>query len=218
MTYEFCVFDPACAPDLPTARQSWDVSRYHDDSQPDFQRDAHKWRIKDALLAFNAQLQFMEPKPPTGGLLGKLKPGDAPQPYLLLSGWHADDNQHCTNYQVYDQAVEVSLPWEPPAEVAQSAMREAWRHLTHLSQQGWNVIYDTERDVLLDLERDFDVVMAQYWQNIAADDGAPDEEPEAADALARDRPAADAAATPMASDKPFTGNVSDHHKPWWKIW
>lgn len=219
MTYEFCVFDPAYAPDLDAARKSWDVNRYHDDSSPDFQREARKWRIKDALVAFDAQLQFMEPKPPAGGVLGKLKSGDEPQPYLLLCHWHAaGDGEYCTNYHVYDQAVEVSLPWEAPADVAQSATREAWRHLEQLSRQGWHVIYDTERDALLDLASDFEAVMEKYRQNLAADNDAPDAQVEPADVPARDRQQTHAAAVPMAADQSFTGNVAAERKPWWKIW
>lgn len=218
MTYEFCVFDPVYAPDLATARAAWDVSRYHDDSQPDTQRDARKWQIKDALVAFNDRMQFMEPKAPTGGLLGEMKSGDEPQPYLLLCDWQREDGEHCTNYHVYDQAVEVSLPWEPPADVAPTVMREAWRHLEYLSRQGLAVIYDTERDVLLDLGSDFDSVMEKYRQNIAADHGAPDEEAEPADALAHSGVQSEVAAAPMTADKPFTGNVAAEHKPWWKIW
>lgn len=219
MTYEFCVFDLAYAPDLDAARKSWDVTRYHDDSQPDFQREARKWQIKDALAAFNENLQFMAPKPPPGGLLGKLKSGDEPQPYLLLCAWHAaGDGEYCTDYHVYDQAVEVSLPWEAPADVAQAVMREAWRHLEHLSRQGWNVIYDTERDALLDLASDFDAVMQKYLRNIESDIDARESEAEPAAAPARDGPQADVAAAPIAADQPFTGNVSQARKPWWKVW
>lgn len=205
MTYEFCVFDPACAPDLTAARAAWDVTRYHDESQPDFQRGARKWTIKETLVAFNPRLQFMQPKPPPGGLLGKLKSADAPQPYLLLCDWHAEAGEHCTNYHVYDQAVEVSLPWEPPDDVALAAMREAWRHLEQLSRQGLNVIYDTERDVLLNLTSDFELVMERYRQNLAEDHGADEE-------------SAVPVAAPVPADIPFTGNVSEGRKPWWKIW
>jgi hypothetical protein len=83
-----------------------------------------------------------------------------------------------------------------------------------------SAIYDTERDVMLDLAGDFDAVLKRYLENIKEENEDEREaEPKNTLGTQTEAPAAivRAASAPRAAAKPFTGNAGDG-KPWWKVW
>lgn len=213
MSYEFCLMDSTVAPSREAANAAWDEETYRQSSLPDFDKTARKWVIKDGLLKFNSQLQFMEPggKP---GFFDKLTADDPPPNYLLLTGWAGEDaDKHATNYHLYDSAIEVSLPWNPERSQVEAIVREVWRHLETLTRMGFGTVYDTERDVLLNFETDFDAVVKRYIANVDYDgEGEP---PGAGNAT--QSPAELQASQSGTTTEPFSGNVPQG-KPWWKVW
>jgi len=207
MSYEICVFDPAYAADFDAAHTAWDQSSYWDVSRPDGDRSAHKWRVKEALLAFDGRLGWKEPEAPKSGFLAKIFSKPAPEKrclHLYVAG-----GDEATTLDVFDQAVEINLPWYAKRDEAETLVRDLWRFLEHLSRSGWTTLYDTERNVLLDLATDFEAVLARYIKNLDFED--------VADAPARAGGKASASA-PEQGTQPsgsFTGNL-DEEKSWWK--
>lgn len=200
MSHEICLYLPQLAADRETASDIWNNERLWDTSLPDHDRSAPKWRAKDLLLAHDNRLQLMEPQAPKTGLFAKWfsKPAP-PQRHLHL---YIDYDYGRTTFDVFDQGIEITLPWESPRDEVEDHVRALWRFLEHLSASGWSTIYDTERDVLLNLETDFEAVVARYREILGADEAETDAaEPQAAPAS---KPASPAVAK---SDKPFTGNV-----------
>ncbi len=124
-----------------------------------------------------------------------------PLPYLTLS---LDEEEGLTTFHVFDEAIEISLPWEALNAESEKIVRTVWRHLEQLSAAGWSTIYDTERDALLNLETDFDAVVARYRENIGPDEE--DESPPASASVPKPASQPAAAGSPKG-DKPFTGNV-----------
>ena len=208
MSYEFCVFKPSYSADRDVLREAWNHDKYWATSLPDSDRSAPKWRTKDLLMGLDERLRLKEPEAPKTGLLGLIakwfsKPARV-VPYLFV---YFDDDEAQTSFHVFDEAMEISLPWDSPNVDAEKLVRAVWRHLEQLSAAGWSAIYDTERDVLLDLERDMDAVTARYRENLGPVDE-DDASPGAGDSTAKAAKATKAA--PKAGpkgDKPFTGNV-----------
>ena len=219
MSYEICAMDARLASTQETAYAAWNDGVYVDASLPASDRSARKWQVKHALLAFNGALQCKEPEPAPTGFLAKLFRNTGPeQRCLSVSHWLNDE---CTSYQVYDQAVEIDLPWNSPDEDVDEFVRELWRHLAKLSQLGYATLYDTERDVLLHLDHDFEVVKQGYLKSL---NGGEEDAAEAgagavvAATAVSPKPTLKAKPTPGAPsppDAPFTGNV-DEQKPFWK--
>jgi hypothetical protein len=217
MSYEICVFDAAYASSKEAAAKSWDESTYWDTSRPDYERSARKWRIKEALMAFNPELTCTEPEVPPTGFLAKTF-GKAPSNTRYLTVYLTTLGQP-SSFEIYDQAIDIDLSWDPSADQVQDIVRDVWRHLEQLVQLGFGTLYDTERDVLLNLETDFDAVVQGYIKNLEFED---DDKP--ADVTAPSvTPAQDTVASaplrakPKTSDAPFAGNVEEA-KPWWKLW
>ena len=195
MGYELCVFEPSYAADREAALAAWDQSAYWDTSLPDHDRAAAKWRVKDALLAFDSKLLWIEPSAPKKpGFLAKLL-GNAAPPQRCLKVY-VETNDEGITFDVFDQAVEINLPWDTKEMDTRTVVRDLWRYLEHFSRTGWSTLYDTERDAVLNLETDFEAVLAGYIKNLEFDD--------AADASADARASAKA-----ARGKPFTGNLVD---------
>ncbi len=213
MSYEFSVLDSKLAPSREAAYAAWNDATYSEPSLPDHDRTARKWKTKDALLAFNDQLQFKEPdgKP---GLFGKLVNDGPPPKYLLLTGCLAEDaDKHETNYHLFDSAIEVTLPWNPERSQVEAIVREVWRHLEALTRMGFGTVYDTERDVLLNFETDFEAVVERYIAIVEFDG---EGEPPGAESVATTAPLPQAS-LPATAGEPFSGNVPAG-KPWWKVW
>jgi hypothetical protein len=202
MSYDFCVVKPDYAADRDALHAAWNDDKYWPTSSPDSDRSAEKWRTKDLLMGFDERLRWKEPQGPKTGLVGLFakwfgKPAQ-PLPYLSV---YLDDDEGLTNFHVFDEAIEISLPWESPNINAEKHVHAVWRHLEQLSAAGWSTIYDTERGVLLDLTKDFDAVTARYRENLGPDEA--DELPPGA-GTSTAKPATKANAK---VDKPFTGNV-----------
>lgn len=220
MSYEICAFDAAFASGKDAALDAWDQGTYFDTSRLDYDRSARKWRIKEALMAFNPELTCKEPKEPAKGYLAKAFVKPPPERRCLIVYLHTGGED--TSLDIFDEAVEINLPFDAEAEQVNDIVRDMWRHLEKLSQLGFSTIYDAERDVLLNLETDFDVVVQDYRKNL--EDG--EETSVAKDAAVsneRAPQAASSAARPASSlelrdaNRPFAGNVGES-KPWWKIW
>ena len=199
MSYELCVFRPEYAPERDTAHAVWNDEKYWATSLPESDRAATKWRVMDLLTAFDSSLQWVEPKAAKTGLFAKW----FSKPVSIRHCLHAylDDNYGGTAFDVFDQAIEITLPWESPRDEAGKHVRTVWRYLEHLSASGWSTIYDTERGELLDLAKDMDAVTARYLENLGSDDA---DESSPGSGASTGKPA------PKASpkgDKLFTGNV-----------
>lgn len=199
MSYDLCAFKRGYAADCDALHAAWNEEKYWATSLPDSDRSAAKWRTKDLLMGLDERLRWNEPQTPKSGLFASWfgKPARA-LPYLSV---YLDEDEGQTNFHVFDEAIEISLPWESPNVEAARHVRAVWRHLEQLSAAGWSTIYDTERGVLLDLAKDMDAVTARYRENLGPEEDEGDE----ADA----KPAAAKPATARAPkrDKPFTGNV-----------
>lgn len=198
MSYELCVFEPGYAADRDAAYAVWNDQKYWDTSLPDGDRTAKKWNVKDLLVAFDSRLRWTEPKAPKTGLVAKWLGKPALVQRCLHIYLEADYGE--TAIDLFDQAIEITLPWESPRNEAEKQVRALWRYLEYLSASGWSTIYDTERDVLLDLKTDFEAVTARYLKNLDPDDKETGAEP----SVAAPKPAS---AGGRKRDKPFTGNV-----------
>lgn len=201
MSYELCVFRPDYAADRDTAHAVWNDGKYLATSQPDSDRAAAKWRTKDLLMGFNERLYMREPQAPKSGLFAKWfdKPVQ-PLPYLSMS---LDEEEGLTNFHVFDEAIEISLPWEALNTETEKIVRTVWWHLEQLSAAGWSTIYDTERGVLLDPANDVDAVVARYHENLGPDEDDESEPlPGAGTSTAKPAPKVS-----PRRDKPFTGNA-----------
>ena len=199
MSYEVCVYLPQLAADRETASDLWNNERLWDTSLPDHDRSASKWRVKDLLAAHDNRLQWMEPQAPKTGLFAKWfgKPAVI-QRHLHL---YIDYDYGRMAFDVFDQGIEITLTWDLPRDKVDKHVRALWLCLEQLSASGWSTIYDTERNVILNLATDFDAVTARYLENIGPDEA--DESPPGSGAST-------ANPVPKASpkgDKPFTGNV-----------
>ncbi|MBM3342852.1 MAG: hypothetical protein FJY56_12185 [Betaproteobacteria bacterium] len=221
MSYEICALDPALGTTQEAATQACDTLSYWPSSRPDHERDARKWQISDTLLKFNPDMLRMDATAPAGGgWVSKLK-GEAPEErrYLAMSLPHGDA---ITNFTVFDQAVEVEFAYDADIRDARAIVEQAWRHLRVLAELGFNTLVDTERNVLIDLNTDFDTVLRGYIANLKHD-----AEIDAADADAQAQRATNTAGAalpgaapprPASADQPFTGNVEAiKKKPWWKF-
>ena len=197
MSYEVCVYQPQLAADRETASDLWNNERLWDTSLPVHDRSAPKWRVKDLLAAHDSRLQLMEPQAPKTGLFAKWfgKP-TVIQRHLHL---YIDYDYGRMAFDVFDQGIEITLTWDLPRDKVDKHVRALWGCLEQLSASGWSTIYDTERNVMLNLETDFDAVAARYLENLGPDEDA-NEGPQAA-------PACKPAAATAKHDKPFTGNV-----------
>ncbi len=198
MSYEICVFDAAQVTTPEAAYSAWDQGAYADTSLPESERSASKWRIKDALLAFNPELVFVDPTLSSHGILRKLFHKPPPRRNLNLS---LDTHGRITSFIIFDDVVEIELPWDAQRDQVPGIVRDVWRHLDMLTQMGISMICDTERGVRLNLEADFDVVVEGYIKNLNFDDN---------------EPAASPASASTEKSKPFTGNIGAS-KPWWKF-
>jgi hypothetical protein len=217
MSYEICVFEAAYAGSKEAAAEAWNESSYWDTSRPDYERSARKWHIKDALMAFNPALTCSEPEAPPTGFLAKTFRKPPPDcRYLMVN---LTTRGQSSSFEIYDQAVDIDLSWDASADEVQDIVREVWRHLEKLVQMGFGTIYDTERDVLLNLETDFDAVLQGYVKNLEFDDAeesASDPVPSVAVTQAAGLSVPREKQQPI-SDAPFAGNV-EVAKPWWKLW
>lgn len=204
MSYEICVYQPQTAADRETASDIWNNERLWDMSLPDHDRSAPKWRVKDLLLAFDSRLKWTEPKAPKTGLFAKWFGKPAVVQHCLHM--YLEDDYGETAIDLFDQGIEITLPWEPPRDEAEKHVRALWRYLECLSAAGWSTMYDTERDVLLNLDTDFEAVKARYLENLG-----PDDDDNAAASPVAASPSARASQPETAggkkNDKPFTGNV-----------
>jgi hypothetical protein len=241
MSYEICALDVAFAAGKEAASKVWDESSYWDTSQLDYERSARKWRTKEALMAFNPKLTCKEPKAPSTGFLAKIfSETPSKRRYLSVSLTTGDE---ATTFDIYDQAVDIDLAWDATPDQVEGIVRDVWRHLEKLSQLGFSTIYDTEREVLLNLETDFDVVMQGYIKNLELDDddetsgvstspvvaiqddassvslqsGSEPPHAEGVTVPLDARPSVPRENKPQISDTPFAGNVEEA-KPWWKFW
>lgn len=217
MSYELVLFEHGYAADCDTARAAWNDERYWDTSLPDYDRSAAKWRWKDLLMGFESQVEFVEPQPPKTGFFAKWF--SKPAPIMRCLHVYVDYGYGEMAFDVYDQAIEITLPWEAPRADAEGHVRLLWFYLEGLSDAGWSTIYDTERDALLNLETDFDAVLARYRKNLAENEADESHDGPAPQAASNTPPLANAPqsvaaaakpASPAAakSDKPFTGNVN----------
>ena len=198
MSYELCVCRPDYAADRDALHAAWNDEKYWATSLPDSARSAAKWRTKDLLMGFDERLRWNEPQTSKSGFAKWFGKPVRPLPYLSV---YLDDDEGQTNFHVFDEAIEISLPWESPNVEAEKHVRAVWRHLEQLSAAGWSTIYDTERGVLLDLAKDLDAVTARYLENLG---------PEEEDASPAGPGASTAKHAPKAGprgDKPFTGNA-----------
>lgn len=230
MSYEICVLDPALAETREAAYSAWNDGKYYDTSTPVADRAAPKWRIKDALIASDTGLVFLEPKTRgEPGLLSKVFGEKKAPPNLLYVRAKAEDES--TTYQVFDQAVEIDLPWDAEHENVERIVQDLWRNLGKLQAAGLTTLYDTERNELLNIETDFEWVLKGYIKNLGLD-GATDDEDESPEATshaehadvslldpANTAPSAPQTTSQPSSNQPFTGNVDGAGgKPWWKVW
>jgi hypothetical protein len=203
MSYEICVFDPAYAGSREAAHAAWNDETYWGASLPDSDLTAVKWRMKDALMLFDDTLVFKEPEKPRSGLFARFfsKP---PAVHRCLYINANDEGAEGASFGVFDHAIEINLPWFAERDEAEKHVRNLWRYLEHFSRSGWTTLYDTERNELLSLEADFDVVLARYLENLKDDDDSNE-----VDASVAAKPKAPSSATGnTAKDKkPFTGNV-----------
>jgi len=197
--YEICVFEPHYAADRDTAYAAWNDEKYWATSLPEGERTAKKWRVKDLLLAFDNRLRWREPEAPKTGFFAKWfskPPSIRHSLYVNL-----EDDRGEIAFDLFDNAIEIALLWQAPHDEVKDQVRAVWKYLEQLSASGWSTIYDTERDVLLNLQTDFDAVVARYLENLVADETA---RVGAKASTAAARPAATDSPRP---DKPFTGNV-----------
>ena len=202
MSYEFCVFEPQYATDRDTAYAAWNEGKYWDTSLPEGERTAKKWRVKDLLTAFDNRLHWKEPEAPKTGLFAKWFAKPATLRHCLNVCLEDDDGE--TAFDLFDHAIEITLLREAPPKEADKQVRALWKYLEHLSASGWSTIYDTERDVLLNLQTDIDAVTARYRENLGPPDDA--EGVEGADGAGA-KVSKSAPVTQRRPDKPFTGNV-----------
>ena len=173
--------------------------------------------IKEALMAFNPELTCEEPQaPPTGFLAQAFSESPPKCRYLTV---YLTTRGELSSFDIYDQAIEIDLAWEAKADQVEDVVRDVWRHLEQLSQLGFSTLYDTEREVLLNLETDFDVVMQGYIKNLDFDDKDKSSGATAPSvAVTEDAgPSVLWEQKPQSSDTPFAGNV-EAAKPWWKLW
>lgn len=219
MSYEICAFDSAVANSREAAFAAWDQSSYWDTSQADSERSARKWRIKEALQAFDPGLRCDdEPQVPATGFLAKAF-SKAPKNRRYLNAYLEKDDEIIASFCILDQAVEIDLDWVDREDQIKEVVREVWRHLEKLSQLGFSTIYDTERDALINLEADFDVVLQNCLKIIDSEET--DEAFNETAPSAAQKPDAGASVsqqpTPQVSAQPFAGNIAES-KPWWKFW
>ena len=224
MSYEICVLDTPLASSREAACNAWNDTTYLDASRPASDQTARKWRTREALAAFNPRLEWTEPKKPVVGVFAALvKKRPAEESRALTANLPVGEEG--TTFWVFDQAVEIELPWSAQPDQVEPIVRDVWRHLEKLSQLGLSAIYDTERDVMLNLDTDFDAVVRRYRQNLADEDDDSSDAPVAAQRPGHGEPSAGnagsqptpATATRASTAQPFTGNVSTH-QPWWKLW
>jgi hypothetical protein len=221
MSYELCVIDTQLAATREAAYNVWNDTGYLDISQPASDRTARKWRTREALTAFNPQLEWAEPKEPGTGVFATLMKKKPEDEHRALTA-SLPVGEESTTFWIFDQAVEIELPWSAEPDQLESIVRDVWRHLEKLSQLGLGAIYDTERNVMLNLDADFDAVVQRYRENLKDDDdedetGAPVATPHAGigehAARGDGLPHAPAADTQPPDGQPFTGNVGTG-RPW----
>jgi hypothetical protein len=212
-----------------SAAAVWHEETYFDTSLPVSDLSAHKWQIKDALLACNTKMTYEAPEVPHNGLfeavLGKHETKSKRERKHLDACLPADDDE--SYFFVYDQAVEIDLAWEADRDKARAIVRDAWQVLEMLAQFSLNTIYDAERDVLLDLDADFDAVLEHYLKSAGksvVEAEAAQDKAEVAAAIDMAMPhvapkagEAQPASAQQGSDGSFAGNAGDT-KPWWKPW
>ena len=167
MSYGVVVFDPLQMPPGRSLGDTWDEQRYQNASKVDADRSARKWQLRDALMAFNPRLVFHEPPPPPGAIAQFFSASVVPTRSLTLVMPAAQDEE--MDFTIYDDAIEIELPFFATREDAQYYMTELWRHLAQLAKLGFSAIYDIERDAVLALDTDFDVALEQYMQNLSED-------------------------------------------------
>lgn len=204
MSYELCVFKPDYVTVREAASDVWNNEKYRETSAIDQDRSAVKWRVKDMLIGVDDQLTWQEPEIPRTGFLAKLFFKPAPvQRHLHVA---LVDDYGETSFDIFDQAIEINLPWDSPRAEVEKHVRNLWRYLERLSASGWSTIYDTERDELLNLEADFEAVLARYLENLGPDEVEGGEENTQKEPRAT--PASNPASAPaVKGEKPFTGNV-----------
>ena len=199
MSYEICVLQPHYAADREAANTAWNDQSYWDTSLPGEDRSAAKWRHKDALMAFDNRLLWTEPKAPASGFFAKWF--SKPPPVQRCVHIYLEDGEQETSFDLFDQAIEITLPWDASRDQPEKYVRLLWRYLEHLTASGWSTIYDTERDILLNLETDMEAVTARYLENLDPDEAESDGQSNAS--AVPPKPST----VPQKRDKPFTGNV-----------
>lgn len=205
MSYDLCVFKPDYTADRDALHEAWNYDKYWAKSLADHDRTAAKWRTKDLLMGFDERLRWHEPRAPKTGLVGLFaKWFGKPSPVRPYLQFYLDDDDGQTGFDVFDEVIEISLPWDSPHVDAEKKVRELWRFLEHLSASDWSTIYDTERDVLLNLATDKEAVTARYRENLGPEKVA---EPPSAGASSRKPVPARAPAASAKDGKPFSGNV-----------
>lgn len=207
MSYEICVLDPSLAATKEAAFNAWNEGGYVEQSLPDHDVSAPKWRIRQSVSALEPGINWTEPKAPRSGLFAALA-GKRESARVSLFAELPAGREGISIY-IFDQAVEIDLPWNPEPGETSLIVRELWRLLGSFSQIGMSAIFDTEREVMLDLANDFDAVLKGYEKNVKDDS-----EEDGDSAPHADR---DPVAPPATGSTPFTGNAGDS-KPWWKIW
>jgi hypothetical protein len=204
MSYEICVFDAGLVTTKEAACEAWNKETYYGASLPRADRSAQKWRTRDALKAFNPKLTFTDFEKTRKGFVAEVLGSNPRENHWLL----ADLNTRgaVTNFCILDHAVDIQLAWDAGAGQAKHVVHDVWRHLEALSRMGFSTIYDAERDALLDLESDLDVVLKGYVEMLNLDIafGAAN----AFDAAAQTK-------SPLATG--FAGNDGASRR-WWKFW
>jgi hypothetical protein len=125
MSYEICVLDPQIAAGREAAFNAWNDGAYMEISLPDTDRGAPKWRIREALSTLDSRLVWKEPEPPRTGLIAALMGKETP-PRLALSA-DLPQGDESINFYIYDQAVEIDLPWNPDLKQTDAIVRDTWR-------------------------------------------------------------------------------------------
>src|SRR5262245_49995603 len=129
MSYELCVFEPDYAAGRDAAYAAWNEQKYWETSLPDGDRTARKWRVKDLLLAFDNRLRWKEPEAPKTGRFAKW----FSRPALVQRCLHVylEDDRGEMVFDLFDQAIEITLLWEVPRNEAEKPVRALWRALEH---------------------------------------------------------------------------------------
>lgn len=199
MSCEWVVFHSEFASTLDEADDAFNLSTYYETSHPPADESARKWKLRDALVAANPELQHDDKFVVCDAETGV----EETRPCLRVIDWEADD---CIEFHVYDDAVEIRLPQALHEATPESVVREALSYVNLLAREGFSVALDAQEAVLIDPAKDLNALVARYTDTLKY--------------FAEEDAKASIPTSTSAAAQTSSGLVDEarEHKPWWKIW